>query len=343
VTLRGGSTIEKIDTLRKELLKNRHVLGVSQLDAMIGRGPGATIGLVQTEAGSMEHVPLQTMGVGENVVAVLGLKLKSGRDFSRRLLTDPGSNFLVNESFVRKMGWSEPLGREIDLEQGRPRGRVIGVVEDFNFASLHKLINPLVMTPLSNDLSGVPDLNKIFLKRMLVVNISGEDVSDTVGYIGRVITQADARHPFEYEFLDSVLGNLYRKDRQLMALIGIFAVICIFIACLGLFGLAAFATEQRTREIGTRKVLGATTVQIITLLARRILVIVLVATALASVVAYFAIDEWLTNFAYHAGINPLIFVLSAAAAAAVAFGTVALQSLKTARADPVEALRHVEG
>jgi putative ABC transport system permease protein len=164
-----------------------------------------------------------------------------------------------------------------------------------------------------------------------------------VGYIGRVITQADARNPFEYEFLDSVLDNLYRKDRQLMALIGIFAVICIFIACLGLFGLAAFATEQRTREIGTRKVLGATTAQIITLLARRILVIVLVAAALASVVAYFAIDEWLTNFAYHAGINPLIFVLSAAAAAAVAFGTVALQSLKTARADPVEALRHVEG
>ncbi len=158
-----------------------------------------------------------------------------------------------------------------------------------------------------------------------------------------MITRADPRHPFEYEFLDAQLDTLYQADRQLMRLIGLFAVICIFIACLGLFGLTAFATEQRTREIGTRKALGATTLQIITLLARRIMAIVLVAAVLASVLAYFAMDEWLTGFAYRAGIHPFIFLLSAAGAAAVAFGTVALQCLKTAHADPVEALRHVEG
>ncbi len=343
VTLRGGPPIQKMETIRTELRKNSHILGVSQVEEMIGRWGGSTFGRVQSEGGSMERAQLQTMGIGENLVPVLGLELKSGRDFSRRLLTDSGTNFLVNEAFVRKMGWSEPLGKQIDFEEGRARGRVIGVVEDFNFQSLHKLVNPIVMMPLSNDISAVPDLNKFFLKRMLVVNMSGEDLRDTLGYIGDVITQADPRHPFEYEFLDSVLDSLYREDLQLMTLIGIFAVICIFIACLGLFGLAAFATEQRTREIGTRKVLGATTLQIITLLARRIMAIVAVAAVLASVVAYFAIDEWLTSFAYRAGINPLLFVLAAAMAAAVAFGTVALQSLKTARADPVAALRHVEG
>ena len=124
-----------------------------------------------------------------------------------------------------------------------------------------------------------------------------------------------------------------------MKLIGIFAAICIFIACLGLFGLAAFTTEQRTREIGTRKVLGATPWQIITLLARRILMLVAIAAVLASVIAYFAIDEWLAGFAYRAGINPLVFLLAAAAAAAVAFATVALQAYKAASADPVNALR----
>jgi putative ABC transport system permease protein len=127
-----------------------------------------------------------------------------------------------------------------------------------------------------------------------------------------------------------------------MGLISIFSAVCIFIACLGLFGLASFTTEQRTREIGTRKVLGATTWQIIALLARRILILVLVAAVLASIVAYFAIDEWLSGFAYKAGINPLIFILSAAVAAAIAFATVALQSFKTASADPVQALRFVE-
>jgi len=342
VTLRGGPPIEKMDTIRSELKKNSHIRGVSQLEGVVGRIGGATIAQVQMEAGAMEQTSVQTMAVGEDLVPVLGIQLKSGRDFTRRLLTDSGVNFLVNDSFVQKMGWTQPLGKQLTFEGG-VQGHVIGVVEDFNFASLHKPISPLILMPLLNDISGVADLNRFFLKRMLVVNLTGEDLADTLGYVGDVVTRADPRHPFEYEFLDSVLDNLYRTDRQLMTLIGIFAVICIFIACLGLFGLAAFATEQRTREIGTRKVLGATAVQIVTLLARRVLAIVLVAAVLASILAYFAMDEWLTGFAYRTGINPFIFVLSAAVAAAVAFGTVALQSLKTARADPVEALRFVEG
>jgi putative ABC transport system permease protein len=342
VTLRGGPPIEKMDTIRSELKKNSHVRGVSQLEGVVGRIGGATIAQVQTETGAMEQMSVQTLTIGEDLLPVLGLKLKRGRDFTRRLLTDSGLNFLVNDAFVQNMGWTEPLGKQLVFEGGR-QGRVIGVVGDFNFTSLHKLIGPLIMMPMSNDISGVADLNRFFLKRILVVNVTGEDLTDTLGYIGDVVTRADPRHPFEYEFLDSVLDNLYRTDRQLMTLIGIFAVICIFIACLGLFGLAAFATEQRTREIGTRKVLGATAIQIVTLLAKRILAIVLVAAVLASVLAYFAMDEWLTGFAYRAAINPLIFVLSAAVAAVVAFGTVALQSLKTARADPVEALRYIEG
>jgi putative ABC transport system permease protein len=123
--------------------------------------------------------------------------------------------------------------------------------------------------------------------------------------------------------------------------VAIFAGVCIFIACLGLFGLASFTTEQRNREIGTRKVLGASTWQIIALLARSILILVAIAAVIAAVIAYFAIDKWLTGFAFRAPINPLIFLLTAAVAAVVAFTTVALQSYKTASADPVNALRHV--
>ena len=125
-----------------------------------------------------------------------------------------------------------------------------------------------------------------------------------------------------------------------MKLSGIFSGVCILISCLGLLGLAAFTTEQRTKEIGVRKVLGASTLQIIVMLSRSILLIVLAASVVASLIAYFAIDEWLAGFAYHAGINPLVFVLSAAIAVAVAFGTVALQAFKTAQANPVESLRY---
>jgi putative ABC transport system permease protein len=155
------------------------------------------------------------------------------------------------------------------------------------------------------------------------------------------MAEADPRHPFEYEYLDEALDAQYTTELALTKLIGIFAAISILIACMGLFGLAAFTTEQRTREIGTRKVLGATAWQIVGLLARRILVLVLIASVLAGVGAYFAVDEWLAGFAYRAGINPLIFLLAAVVAAAVAFATVAAQSWRTANADPVGSLRHV--
>jgi putative ABC transport system permease protein len=153
--------------------------------------------------------------------------------------------------------------------------------------------------------------------------------------------RVDPKHPFEYTFLDSSLDNLYRAEHTLTRLIGVFAAICILIACLGLFGLAAFTAEQRTREIGTRKVLGASTGQIIAMLSRRILLLVVVAGALASVIAYLVIDRWLSGFAYREAINPLTFALSTGVVAAVAFATVVVQSFRAANANPADTLRHV--
>jgi putative ABC transport system permease protein len=339
VTLRGGSTIGKVDTIRTELAKNSHVLSVGEAMVPIGGAPNVSELRIEDNLGASAPLQLTNMPIGEDFAQVMGLKVVQGRDFSQRFLTDLGTNFLVNEALVRKMSWTEPLGKHIQF--GGQTGQVIGVVSDFNFRSLHTLIEPLVMLPLSDDLSDTPTILRVFTQRLLVVKISGEDVADTLSHIEKVMAQADPRHPFEYAFLDDSLNNLYQSETRLMKLIGIFAAVCIFIACLGLFGLATFTTEQRTHEIGTRKVLGATTWQIIALLARRIMMLVVIAALLASVMSYFAIDKWLTGFAYRAGINPLIFVLSAAAAAAVAFGTVALQSYKTANADPVKALRHV--
>jgi len=339
VTVRGGSTIEKVATIRTELAKNSHVLSVGEALIPMGGSPNVNELVIDHNDGVSGRMQLTNVPIGEDFVQVMGLKVVQGRDFSQRFLTDVGTNLLVNEALVRKMGWTEPLGKHIQM--GSQVGRVIGVVRDFNFKSLHTLIEPLVMSPLSNDLSDTPVLFRVFQQRLLVVNISGDDVGGTLGYIEKVMAQADPRHPFEYEFLDDTLNNLYQSETRLMRLIGIFAAVCIFIACLGLFGLATFTTEQRTHEIGTRKVLGATTWQIIAMLARRIMALVVIAAVLASAISYFAIDKWLTGFAYRAGINPLIFVLSAAAAAAVAFTTVALQSFKTANADPVKALRHV--
>jgi putative ABC transport system permease protein len=339
VTLRGVATIERLSTIRTELAKNSHVLGTAEAAIAMGQSPPINVLQMENNSGALSPITTANLPIGDEFVNVMGLKILQGRDFSKRLLTDVGTNCLVNEAMVRKMGWTEPLGKR--FSRGNQSGRVVGVLQDFNFQSLHHLVEPLLMYPLVEDFSGTPEVFRPTVQRLMIVKISGSDVDKTLSYIEDVMAKADPKHPFQYEFLDDSLDHLYKSEHQLTKLIGIFSVICIFIACLGLFGLASFTTEQRNREIGTRKVLGATAWQIITLLARRILLLVVIASVLAAVMSYFAIDEWLTGFAYRAGINPLIFVLAALVAAIVAFVTVALQSYKTAIADPVDALREV--
>jgi putative ABC transport system permease protein len=336
VSLRGAGTIEKITTIRNALLADSRIRGVAVAGTTPADGDSGGIGLMQVEGndGAMAQQLFNVLQIGEDYEKVLGLKILQGRDLSARLLTDIGTNVMVNEALVKKMGWTEPLGKRVR------DGRVVGVVRDFNYKSLKFRIEPLVMARLSNDMSNVQEINRPFQQRHLILDISGAGPG-VLSFVEKVMVDADPKHPFEYRFLDQALDAQYKAELSLTKLIGIFAGVSILIACMGLFGLAAFTTEQRSREIGTRKVLGATSWQIVTLLARRILALVLVAAVLASVTSYFAIDEWLAGFAYRAGINPLIFVLAAVVAAAVAFTTVAAQSWKTASADPVQSLRHV--
>jgi putative ABC transport system permease protein len=178
------------------------------------------------------------------------------------------------------------------------------------------------------------------MQRSCVVSIAGKDVSQTLKFIQDKFARYDPKHPFEYKFLDSMLDEMYLSEERLMKMIGIFSGICIFISCMGLYGLAAFTTEQRSKEIGIRKALGASASQIIMMLSRNILFLVLAGAVVASIVAYYAIEEWLAGFAYRVGINPLVFVVSAIVVLAVAFITVALQSYRTAQANPAQMMRY---
>jgi putative ABC transport system permease protein len=343
VTLRGVPTLEKVPQIRAELEKDGNILGIAQVSSMLGEQVGYMNVPIEGEDGVLSRTLVDAMPISREFVRVMGLQLVNGRDFSQQLLTNKGSpatatEAVVNEAMVRKMGWTDAVGKRFNLGDDTT-GFVIGVVKDFNFQSLHNAVEPLLMWPLWMDYSNMDQIDRPFLIQKLVFNISGKDVEKTIGHIERVVREADPRHPFEYEFLDERLDQLYKDEHKLTALIGVFAGLCIFIACLGLFGLAAFATEQRTREIGTRKVLGASALQIILLLSKRMLLLVVVASLIASVLAYFAVQTWLVSFAYRDSINYFIFVLAAAAVAAVAFFTIALQSYKTASADPVHSLR----
>lgn len=334
INLRGVDVVNNYQIIKNELLKNSHVLGITASSNLFGEVMPINIVSIEKNDGTMENTTVTHMEVADNYLEVMGMRLVAGRDFSRKYLTDVGTSFVVNEILVKKMGWDQPLGKRMQ------NGRVIGVVQDFHYQSLHNQIAPYALQPFPDSYDNVREEFRPYLDRYLILNITGEDIHQTLNFLQQKISEIDPKHPFEFKFLDDSLNDLYLSEQRLMDLTGIFAGICIFIACLGLFGLAAFTTEQRTKEIGIRKVLGASSAQIILLLSRNILLLVLMGAVIASVLAWYTIDKWLTGFAYHTSINPLVFLLSAFIAAAVAYITLALQSYRTARANPVLALRY---
>ncbi len=340
ITLRTADVIEKVPTLKKELLKNSSILGVSSCDYMFGKSSGLASIKIDRDNNASEWITLNAIAVGEDFIKVMGMDLFAGHDISGTLSSDAEAPLIINEALVKKIGWDEPVGKKMDFLR-RP-GKVIGVLRDFHYKSLHNKIEPFVLIPMS--MFGVPeepDRRRTMID-YLVVNISGENIPGTLDFIKKKFAEFDPTHPFEFEFLDDVLNSQYFPEQRLMKLICIFTIVCIFISCLGLFGLAAFSTEQRKKEIGIRKVLGASTLEIIIMLAGSILMLVAGGAVVASFIAYFAMDEWLSGFAYRININKdlWVFLISAAIAAAVALITVAVQSYKTARANPVKALRY---
>ena len=352
VMLRGVDTIASSDAIKTELMRNPNVIGVSWASSTMGGNfPINVVGLENNE-GVIEQTTVNHMGVGSDFVEVMGLTILAGREpidevASAEAAAPPGPGprireIVVNEALARALHWDQPLGKRFQLGQGpqAQTGTVVGVVKDFNFRSLHSEIAPFALYRLVDNFAQLPPALRQMQQRPVVLNISGNDVSGTIEHLRETVRKFDPQHPFEFQFLDDSLNELYAADQRLTRLIAIFAGFCIFIACLGLFGLAAFTAAQRTREIGVRKVFGARTEQIIRLLAHKVVWLVIGAAAVASVLAYLVMKAWLENFAFRTGINPLVFVVAALAGLAIAYVTVALQSLKAARAHPVHALRY---
>ena len=335
IPLRGTDVVEQIPVIEQQLSENKRILGATSGDAVLGQELPAGFMDVETNDGSMNGVLVHHLPVEQNFVKVLGLKIVAGRDLSLNVATDRTKAFLVNEALVRLMGWRNPIGKRMGL-----RGRtVIGVVRDFNFKSLHTPVEPLVIYVKRSDFTAIPRDLRPFKQQFLVLDVAADDLGATLDFVRDTLHRFDAVHPFEYRFLDDALGDQYTSDRRLVRLIGTFSGVCIFVACLGLFGLASFTTARRTKEIGIRKVLGASTARIVALLSQRTLALVVAGSCVGSVLAYVAMQNWLAGFAYRIDVGPAQFLSAGAIVLAVALATVSLQSLKCARTRPVESLR----
>ncbi len=250
-----------------------------------------------------------------------------GRNFSKEIKSDDSLGFVLNEAAVKMLGLSNDEVLTRDFQYGGVKGRVIGVVKDFHFESLHESITPMVFQSL-------PFYNRISVK------IASSDMQQAIEHVEKVWNEFIPHRPFEYDFLSVQYQQLYEAEQKQGQLFTTFSVLAIAIACLGLFGLATFNTMQRVKEIGIRKVLGASTTHIVGILSKEIIVLVIIANLISWPLAWYFMDKWLDGFAYKVNLNIGIFVLATFAALLVAFLTVSSQTIKAALTNPSKTLRY---
>jgi putative ABC transport system permease protein len=280
-----------------------------------------------------EIFPLIFMVTDYEFVDTFGFEVTHGRAFSKEFSTDIEGAIMLNQAAAREIGYTpedavgKKLLRFISIDEFKEL-TIIGVVEDFHFKSLHRIIEPclLALDPENFD--------------TISIRIMPGDVRGTIGYIQQKWGEIFPGEQFEYNFLDNRIDLLYKSEGRMRSIFLIFSILSIFVACLGLFGLATFTAEERTKEIGVRKVMGASTANILLLLCKEFAKWVLVANVIAWPVAYFIMRKWLQNFAYQTGVGLLPFVLSAVLALIIALFTVSYQSVKAAVSDPVDCLRY---
>jgi putative ABC transport system permease protein len=271
--------------------------------------------------------------IDEHFLATYDIPLLAGRMLDKNF-PEGETPFLLNETAVRQLGWrsnEEALGKRMQWSGTFKSGRIVGVVRDFHLASLHEEIAPMVLTTIPEDQ---------WWRTFISVRVGSEGLNTTLTFLEATWRQFTPDGAFEHFFIDGSFAQLHRADQRMGEMIGYFAALSIAIACLGLFGLAAFASQQRTKEIGIRKVLGASVAGIVGLMSKDFVKLVLVANLISWPLAYFAMNRWLQDFAYHIDIGIGIFLLSGALALAIALLTVSFQAIKAALANPVEALRY---
>ncbi len=293
-------------------------------------GFGAPLFPVSTDKIRFEdNVFLSSISVDYDFAETFRLKMLAGRDFDKSYGTDHLNSFILNEMAVKTLGWASPeeaLGQNV-TRGGRQVGKVIGVVNNFNTAGLQTALNPVIL-----DVS--PGAFTAF-----AIRLKSKNTQAVTADIEKAWRQFFPEKAFEYTFLNDDLRQGYEQESRLMQLSGDFAGIAILLACFGLFGLVDFTVRQRRKEIGVRKVLGASVVSVVGLLSKDFLKLVLVALVIATPLAYWGMNKWLADFAYRIDIQWYIFIIAGIAAAAVAFLTVAGQTLRAAVANPVQTLR----
>jgi len=331
--MRNAETQNKYEAIKEAIKRNPSVINVS----------ASTTSPLGTSDFSVHHAVgkpedelnmLWAQMVDENYIDTYKMEIVQGRNFSKEFTSDKNEAIIINEAAVKKIGWQDdPINKQIERFTSPTTKQpytVVGVVKDYHFQSLHQQIEPMMLyytSPYGN-----------FSR--LSVRVRPENIQETITFLESTWAQFDTQYPFEYSFVDDQYDALYRTEVRLGKLFSYFTTLAILIGCLGLFGLTSFTTEQRTKEIGIRKVLGASIQGIIYMLVRDFTKWVFLAVVVAWPIGYYVMNKWLNNFAYRANLGVWIFLSSALLALVISIVTVSYQSIKAALANPANSIKH---
>ena len=322
-----GDMRAKYESVKNELLQNPNILGVTAGSNVPTYGYYFSNSLWRWEGQDHdEETLMRGVFVDYDYFKTLGMEIVEGRSYSKEFSTDATEAIMVNEEAVKAMGMESPIGKRLTI--GDDNFKIIGVVKNYHFRSLRQEIEPLILLYYTK------------FSRILFARLKSENIPKTIGYMENIWKKFALGYPFNYRFLNEALDRLYRSEQRIGTIFRYFSFLAIFISCLGLFGLASFMAEQRTKEIGIRKVLGATVSNIVLLLSKEFSKWVLVANILAWPVAYYAMHKWLQSYAYRMIITIWPFFFAAFLALVIALMTVSYQAFKAAIANPADALKY---
>lgn len=320
-----GDLTSKYTVFKTEALKMPGIKDITHTTAAPTRINNGTTGVLWEGKDPNSNIDFTQVAVGYDFIKTMHIQMLKGRDFSKDFATD-SVNYIINETALKIIGYKNPLGRSLTL--WGTKGTIIGVIKDFHFNSLHTAINPLMLR-----------LGENFDGGIALVKTEPGKTKEALASLEKVYKKLNPKVPFTYKFSDEEYQKLYKSEQVVRGLANYFAFLAIFISCLGLLGLVMFTAEQRTKEFGIRKVLGASPVILFNLLSKEFLLLVLIAIIIASPVAWFFSNQWLQNFAYRANVSWWVFVIAAFTALLIALMTISFQAIKAAVANPVKSLR----
>ncbi|MBN2102687.1 ABC transporter permease [bacterium] len=327
-----GDISGQYDIYKNKLLENPNILSVCRSQSVEAGGLGKTESVHWM--GKQGKFTTWVLHVDFDFAESYKIKMKSGRFFSDQFVSDQTSSYLLNEAAAEEMGLESPVGTDITFWSGRP-GKIIGIVKDFHFSTLHHVIEPMIIRIPDPD----PEEENMFY-RIISIRLQGNSIRQSLAYIENMWRDIFPAEPFDFYFLDEKLNAGYQAEQRMGTLFNTFSFLAILIACLGLYGLTAFTIEQKFKDIGVHKVLGASVLDIIFLISKNYLLWIVFSNVIAWPVTYYVMNQWLENFAYRINIGWWTFLLAGAIALVIALITVSWQAIRAATANPVEALRY---